>query len=394
VADYFGVATALSYNSGRSALHAILAGLGVGLGDEVILPGFTCIAVPAAVVALGAIPVYADIDPQTFNVLPAAVSAAITARTKIILAQHTFGIPCEIGALGTIAAKHGLFLIEDCAHALGAQIGGRYCGTLGNAGFLSTEHSKMISTVRGGIAITNDEQLSSVLRRDHSLLSTEAPARTRKRVSRWRRQLFVCNPRFGAMASTTLRLGRKVSTTFDNWVREVDEFDSDELKAQHDGKLDSPAKLPDELARIGLMQLKRVEADVIQRNRDARRLEGVAHALGWKIPKIDWLGTRPAFLRYPVLVDDRAYWRHRLYEVGIEAGVWFTHPIHPAGSNFHGCGYRPGSCPNAEMAASHSLNIPLNPRCSSWIINRVERLLDQPKSPVAAFALDGQLVTK
>ena len=135
VKSFLGVGTALSYASGRAALMEILTAIGIREGDEIIIPGYTCIVTPAAAIAVGARPVYADIDPQTLNVLPEAVETLITQRTRAILAQHTFGIPCDIRSLEAISARRGIHLIEDCAHALGAKIEERYCGNFGSAAF-------------------------------------------------------------------------------------------------------------------------------------------------------------------------------------------------------------------------------------------------------------------
>ena len=205
VKSFLGVGTALSYASGRAALMEILAAIGIREGDEIIIPGYTCIVTPAAAIAVGARPVYADIDPQTLNVLPEAVETLITQRTRAILAQHTFGIPCDIRSLEAIATRRGIHLIEDCAHALGAKIGERYCGNFGSAAFFSTEQTKMISTVKGGLAVTNDPEIAKKLEASHLKLAYDDPDRVRSSVIRWRRRTLETHPRAGAIFSAIMR---------------------------------------------------------------------------------------------------------------------------------------------------------------------------------------------
>ena len=156
-----GCAHAYSFASGRMGLYAILEALGVTDGDEVVIPAFTCVVVPNAILYRGAVPVYVDIDPRAFNIDVAKAEAAITSKTKALYAQHTFGNICDVEALRSLAKKHGLYLIEDSAHALGLEYNGRKVGSLGDVSFFSTDHSKYISTGLGGMVTTNDSRLAA-----------------------------------------------------------------------------------------------------------------------------------------------------------------------------------------------------------------------------------------
>ncbi|MDR7454411.1 MAG: aminotransferase class I/II-fold pyridoxal phosphate-dependent enzyme, partial [Armatimonadota bacterium] len=132
VARLSGVRHAVAVNSGTSALYVALAALGIGSGDEVIVPGFTYVASISAVVYGGALPVLAEID-ETFNLDPADVEARITPRTRAIIAVHMLGNPARLDALRAIADRHRLALIEDCAQAFGASFHGRPVGSIGEA---------------------------------------------------------------------------------------------------------------------------------------------------------------------------------------------------------------------------------------------------------------------
>jgi dTDP-4-amino-4,6-dideoxygalactose transaminase len=148
----------VALNSGTSALLTALAGLGIGPGDEVIVPGFTFIASIAAIVYARAVPVLAEID-ETFNLDPADVEAKITPHTKGIMVVHMMGNPARLNELKAIADKHKIFLIEDCAQAFGATYHGRPVGSIGAVAGCSFNVYKTITSGDGGITVTNDEQV-------------------------------------------------------------------------------------------------------------------------------------------------------------------------------------------------------------------------------------------
>ena len=157
VAKLSGVRYAVATNSGTSALLVALCGLGVGPGDEVIVPGYTFIASISSVVYARAIPVLAEID-RTFNLDPEDVRRKITPRTKAIMAVHMLGNPARLDELKAIAEEHGLLLIEDCAQAFGASYHGKPIGSIGHAGCFSFNIFKTITSGDGGMVITDDEE--------------------------------------------------------------------------------------------------------------------------------------------------------------------------------------------------------------------------------------------
>ena len=146
----------VAVNSGTSALHVALLALGVGPGDEVVVPSFTFAATANAVALTGAVPVFADIDPVTFCLDPASVEAAITPRTRALLPVHLFGHPADMTALGAIAAAHGLLVLEDAAQAHCATWRGQPVGALGDAGAFSFYPTKNMTCGEGGMVTTAD----------------------------------------------------------------------------------------------------------------------------------------------------------------------------------------------------------------------------------------------
>jgi dTDP-4-amino-4,6-dideoxygalactose transaminase len=158
IASYAGVQYAVAVNSGTSALLTALVGLGIGPGDEVIVPGFTYIASISSIVYSKAIPVLGEID-ETFNLDPEDVKKKITRHTKAIMAVHMMGNPARLDELKKIADDHGIPLLEDCAQAFGATYKGRPVGSIGKAGTYSFNVYKTITSGDGGMVVTGDEQV-------------------------------------------------------------------------------------------------------------------------------------------------------------------------------------------------------------------------------------------
>lgn len=157
--EHLGVKHAIATSSATGALHLGLAGLGIGPGDEVILADTNWIASVAPVLHLGATPVLVDILPDTWCLDPARVEAAVTPRTRAILAVHLYGNLCDLDALQAIAQRHGLALVEDAAEAIGSQWHGRRAGSVGRFGAFSFHGTKTLTTGEGGIFVTSDDAL-------------------------------------------------------------------------------------------------------------------------------------------------------------------------------------------------------------------------------------------
>lgn len=161
----FGVKYAIAHNSGTSALHSCLAALGVGAQDEVISPALTVIMNSFATVYQGALPVYADIDPDTFNIDPKDIARKITPRTKAIFTVSLYGLSADMDPIMDIASKHNIAVIEDNAECCLGLYKGRLAGSIGHMSIFSMENSKHISVGEGGMVITNHRQLAEKIRK-------------------------------------------------------------------------------------------------------------------------------------------------------------------------------------------------------------------------------------
>ena len=169
-AHVVGMTDGVSASYGRMALYYILNALALPRGGEVIVPALTFWVVPEMVRVAGLTPVFADVDPRTFNLDPVSMERAINRRTVAVIPTHLYGLPCDMDAIVSLAQRHHLAIVEDCAHALGATYRGRYVGTFGDAAFFSFQTLKPLNTYGGGLAVARDPE---VLRRIRSQAEAE-----------------------------------------------------------------------------------------------------------------------------------------------------------------------------------------------------------------------------
>ncbi|MEO8349314.1 MAG: DegT/DnrJ/EryC1/StrS family aminotransferase, partial [Acidobacteriota bacterium] len=164
VATYCGVPHGVACSSCTTALHLALVALGIGPGDEVLVPDFTLIVSANTVIQAGARPVLVDVDPKTWCLDPARLEEKIGPRTRAVMPVHMYGHPCDMPAIGEIARRRGLLVIEDCAEAHGAEIDGRKVGSFGDAACFSFYGNKILTTGEGGMVLCRDAALAAKLR--------------------------------------------------------------------------------------------------------------------------------------------------------------------------------------------------------------------------------------
>jgi len=158
-AEFAGAKHAICLTNGTAALEVALRAVGVGPGDEVIVPPYTFIATASSVVMIGGVPMFVDIEPGTLNIDPSKIEDAITERTRAIVPVHIGGRPADMDGVMDVARKHGLRVVEDCCQAHGASWRGQHVGTLSDAGAFSFQASKNINAGEGGVIVTNDDDL-------------------------------------------------------------------------------------------------------------------------------------------------------------------------------------------------------------------------------------------
>jgi dTDP-4-amino-4,6-dideoxygalactose transaminase len=360
-ARWSGLAHAFAFWKGRVALYAILRGLGVGRGDEVLLPGYTCVMNVNPIKYVGARPVYVDIEPLTFNLDPRLVEAKITPRTRAIIAQHTYGYPCYMDAILALAGRRGLAVIEDCCLALGSRYGGRLCGTLGAAGYWSFQWNKPFTTGLGGMAAAADDALAAAIRgiAAKELKPPAAKAALLLSLERTIYRLFIF-PWTTAAATSLFR-----------WMTAkrivVGSSDAGEFDPAMAGGFFSAMSAGQ--ARAGLRQMRKLDANLAHRRAMRKVYEELLRAAGWDVPALpDRLD--PVLVRYPVRVADKARAVAEAPRHGVELGTWFEVPLHPKETPMERYDYVMGMCPVAEQACREVVNLPMHPRAGEATARR------------------------
>lgn len=351
---------AIAFGAGRVALYAILRASGIQAGDEVILPGFTCVVVPNAVVYAGAIPIYVDVEPESWCINPAQVAATITPRTKAIIAQHTFGAFADVVGLRALAREHNLLLIEDCAHALGGRYQGTQAGSVGHASYFTTEQSKLISTIMGGVAVTDDSQLAEQLRAQQVSAISPSQLETARLALKLIAQYILANPWNYAWGKRLIRILEQrlgASTTVA------------EIQGSMPGRF-VRAMSPFQAA-IGLQQLQTLSKNLGWRREIATAYRQILKEYGLQTNDTYGATSEPAYIRYAFLVDKREAWQWAFRDIGVELGEWFNDPIHPKGSCHRAAHYYSGTCPTAEFLADHVVNLPTHMNVNKTDVHRI-----------------------
>jgi dTDP-4-amino-4,6-dideoxygalactose transaminase len=349
-ASAIGSRHGIAFATGRVGLYGILRALGVGPGDEVILQAPTHIVVANAIRYTGARPVYADCVPGNWNIDLEDAARRVTPATKVLLVQHTFGIPADMDAVMAFVAGHELLLLEDCVHALGATWRGRPVGTFGRAAFFSTEETKVISTTMGGMVVTDDDGLAARVR-DFQRSCKRPPASL---TARYLLKLLAYH------VLTQPHVHRFARAAYDRLDRRQPLPTPTERSELEGGpRRDYEQRLGNAQAAIGLRQLRRLSRNIGHRRAIAATYAATLGARGYAAPTLPE-GAEPAWVRYPVHVVDRDA-AVRAVAPHAVAGTWFSSVLEEAASPAYG-GYTEGSCPAAEDAARHLLNLPTHER--------------------------------
>jgi perosamine synthetase len=330
VADYVGARYAVAVNSGTAALHAAMNAIGLGPGDEVILPPMTFVATANCIVYQGAIPVFADVEPDTLLINPDEVQSKITERTKAIIAVDYAGQPCNYNALRKIAERHGLALVADACHSIGAQLNARNVGTLADLSVFSFHPVKHITTGEGGMVVTDSVKFAEKMRRfrNHGITSDHHQRRSQG-----------------------------------SWFYEMVD-------------LGYNYRITDFQCALGKSQLDKLPG-WIKRRRQIALLYDEAFA---EIPAINPLEVKPdayhTYHLYVCQIDstklniDRGVIFKKLHAEGIGVNVHYV-PVHLHRFYRNCFATKPGLCPAAEAAYERLISLPMFPEMTEQDINVV-----------------------
>ncbi|MFA6096684.1 MAG: DegT/DnrJ/EryC1/StrS family aminotransferase [Candidatus Paceibacterota bacterium] len=354
--EFMDARYAISFDSARSGFFAILKCLGIGENDEVLLQAFTTVALPNAIMWCKATPIFVDIDEKTFNMDPGLIEKHITSKTKAIVVQHTFGNPSDMDRILSIARKHNLLIIEDCAHSLGAEYRGKKTGTFGNAAFFSFGRDKVISAVSGGIVITADWNLG----RSITDFRNKLPYPSDKHI--FRQLLHPMITTKSLKLYNFFGIGKFMMYAMAKSGILTKAYDINEKKNIMPHGF--PAKMPNALCEIALHQLKL--ADEFNDHR-AKIASLYTHRLKdegeLSLPETTH-GAKNIFLWYTILTENKKQTIANAKLSNIFLGDWFPAPVGPIEVDLERSGYRPGSCPIAEKVSSKCVNLPTNKNTS------------------------------
>jgi dTDP-4-amino-4,6-dideoxygalactose transaminase len=336
--EYLGAGYAIAVSNGTAALHLALASLGLREGDEIILPSLTFIAAANAVLYVGAKPVFADIvNSEGLNISPEEIEKKITKKTKAIMVMHYGGYPCDMKAILGIARRHGLYVVEDAAHAPGAKYQGEKCGLIGDVGCFSFFSNKNLVTGEGGMVVTRNRAWAERVRRMRSH-GMEALSWDKYR---------------GHLSFYDVRgIGYNYRTT--------------EIQSA-----------------LGLVQLKKLDRN----NRVRRKLVDIYRkelqvCEGISIPFLTFKGNASCHL-FPILVTppvDRNSLMVRLKDFGIQTSVHYP-PIHLFSFYRKRFGFKIGMLPKTEDVSRREVTLPLHPRMNEkdvkWIAKKVRAVIGE-----------------
>ena len=355
------------YWKGRVALFAFLKSLDLKEDDEVIIPAFTCVVVPNAIIYAGLKPVYVDINVDTFNMDVSLIESVINKRTKVIICQNTFGLSSNIEEIIRIAKKHNLYTIEDCTHGFGGLYNGKPNGSYCDAAFYSTQWNKPFSTGIGGFLVVNNK---SLLDRIFALEAIKIkPKLIERSVLRFLlsfRKLFVNKYTQWSLVNFYRFLSNKNLTVGSNQGKEL-------------SSTEKPADYFKDISKVqisaGIKSLKKTSRVNELRRRNANSYTEFLKSQN-KNHVDPNLFPNHLFLKYPLLVKDRERFFELAKSSRITLGDWFLSPLHPIRDDLYRWGLDRKSYPVAHKVSQRIVNLPTDIKSNSKVTEFLKQNLE------------------
>lgn len=358
--NYLGAKYAFSFNSGRSSLMAVLASLNLENGSEILLQAFTCNAVPNPILWSGLKPVYVDCNEDTFNMDIEDLKKKIGQKSRAIIVQHTFGLPANLDEIIKICKQNNLILIEDCAHALGAEYQGRKVGTFGKISFFSFSRDKVISSVYGGIVLTNDDILAERIKRYQEKIGYPSIF--------WVIQQLLHPILMNSIILPTYKIFGKYFLILLQWLhilsKAVHWKEKRGLKPNY-----FPKRLPNALAILAKNQLKKLEKFNQHRKKIADFYREQLRSSAFVLPT----NSEQIYLRFTLKNPKSHEIIKKAWQKNLLIGDWYDKVIAPSDTKLERMGYQIGSCPKAEKLSKETLNLPTHINISQ---NDAQKIVD------------------
>ena len=362
--EYFKVNHAISFNSGRSALFVLLKALNIEKDGEVLLQAFTCNAASNPIIWSGLKPVYVDCNEETFNIDLDDLKRKTSSKSKVLIVQHTFGLPADMEKIVSFCQENNLILIEDCAHALGADIEGKKIGTFGKAAFFSFSRDKIISSVYGGMLVTSDPELCEKIYNIYKDIKFPTSFWIKQQLLHPIFINFLILPTYRKIGKYLLVLAQKV-----NILSKAVHFK--EKRGERPSYF--PRRLPNALAILAVNQFNKIEKFNAHRKLIAQKYRNTFEESMFQVPP----NTNQTYLRF-TLKHPRAHKIIRYFwENNILIGDWYTSVLAPKDTNLEKLYYQRGSCPKAESLATMTFNLPTHINISDKDADRIIALLNQ-----------------
>ena len=343
------------YWKGRVALYALLKAMGVSNGDEVIVQGYTCVVVANAIMYLGATPIYADIDIDTFNMNMDSLKTKISDKTKVIICQNTYGLSSNLETISRIAKetaekyRHQVYTLEDCTHGFGGTYHGKPNGKSCDASFFSTQWSKPYTTGVGGFCVVHNESVKSVMQQlEEDKIQPSFKEVLQLKLMYFVRTYIINDFTYWPMIRLYRWLSRHNLVVGSSSGEEVTGIEMPEgfFKAQSSVQL-----------KKGLKSLKKLKQVNELRKKNAMAYTDYLESIGKNHVKRSLFDDH-IFIRYPLLVNDRAKFREEAEKENIILGEWFEDPIYPAYDSLAIWKINTEELPNAMHVCEHVVNLP------------------------------------
>ncbi len=366
--DYLGAKEVFAFDSGRSALYRIVQSFNLPKGAGVMVPGFTCAAAVNPLIWAGLKPVFVDID-QSLNINQEDLVSKIRPGVKVVLAQHTFGLPLDMDFISRISQENELLIIEDCAHSLGASWRGKLTGSWGQASFFSFGRDKIISSVFGGLAVLNDQNLVKTMKRFRKNTTLPSKKWIRQQlkhpllVEKWIKPLYG----YGEIGRKMLLFLQKTGWLSKSMTRE-------EKRGQF-----RPAKaMPEAMAALALNQFLKLDKFNLHRQEIADFYRHELSDLPLSLPSFN---SERVYLKFPVILPDKDMadkfiHRMRAEKIYLYDG-WRGSPIVPADTCLTAMKYLVGDCPTAEDICQRLVNLPTHININLSDAERMTKVIKQ-----------------